>query len=291
MTTTFQSETGRIQQMILKSPRAAFQSQSKLDTNWQALNYLGCPGFAQAESEFEQLVSTLKAADIDLHLLPSDDSLSIDSIYCRDASILTDAGAILCKMGKPARSGEPKALEKLYQEMGIPILGRIQGAGRMEGGDTAWIAPNTLAVGHGYRTNAEGIQQLKALAKGKFEVVEVPLPHFRGPSDVFHLMSILSPIEKDLFLVYSPLMVVAFRDYLLSQKIRLVEVPEEEFDSMGGNVLALGPGQCLMLKGNPLTQRRLEAAGLEVITYTGTEISAKGCGGPTCLTRPLERAI
>ena len=192
-------------------------------------------------------------------------------------------------MGKKDRRGEQATLEQAYKQCGIPILGKIEAPGFIEGGDTAWINKHTLAVGRGYRTNDEGIRQLKNLAKGHFDVLEVPLPHFRGPSDVFHLMSILSPIDDDLFLVYSPLMAVPFREQLISQSIELIDVPDEEFDKMGCNVLALAPRQALMVEGCPLTKKRLEEKGVNVITYKGDEISRKGEGGPTCLTRPLGR--
>ena len=286
---TYQSETGTIEQMVVKPPGTAFLHQDKLNREWEKLNYLAAPDFSKAIREFDQLREQFQSWDIDLHFLPEEATLSIDSIYCRDASVISDAGAIICQMGKASRAGEPEALEQFYKSMNIPVLGRISGEGKLEGGDTAWLDENTLAVGRGYRSNAEGIRQLRELAEGHFEVLEVPLPHYKGPADVFHLMSIISPIDEDLALVYSPLMVVTFREWLLDRGIRLVEVPDEEFESMGGNVLAVAPRKCIMLSGNPLTKARLEAEGVEVHTYAGTEISAKGCGGPTCLTRPLLR--
>ena len=198
---------------------------------------------------------------------------------------------ILCRMGKAARSTEPQAQADTFRETGIPVLGEIIGDGRLEGGDVAWLDEDTVAVGRGYRTNQEGIRQLtELLGDGVEEVIEVPLPHWRGPSDVFHLMSILSPVDRDLALVYSPLLPVPFREYLLARGVSLVEVPEEEFESMGCNVLAVAPRVCVMLDGNPLTRERLEAAGAQVHTYRGEEISVPGGGGPTCLTRPILRA-
>ncbi len=168
-------------------------------------------------------------------------------------------------------------------------MGSIDGNGRLEGGDFVWLDESTCAVGHGYRTNAEGIRQLKVILGPEIEVIEVPLPHYKGPDDVFHLMSFVSPLDRDLMLVYSPVMPVPFRQRLLARGIRLVEVPDDEFETMGCNVLALGPRICLMVDGNTETRNRLEAAGCEVLVYSGQEISRKGEGGPTCLTHPLER--
>jgi N-dimethylarginine dimethylaminohydrolase len=195
-------------------------------------------------------------------------------------------------MGKQQRRGEPAAVGDALRSLGIPVLGSIEGEGLLEGGDVVWLAPDTLAVGRGYRTNDEGIRQLRELLGDSIrELLVVPLPHWRGSGDVFHLMSILSPLDLDLALVYSPLLPVTFRQALLQRGIELVEVAEEEFEAMAGNVLALAPRRCAMMQGHPITKGRLEDAGVEVLTYAGGEISAKGCGGPTCLTRPLLREV
>ncbi len=145
-------------------------------------------------------------------------------------------------------------------------------------------------MGRGYRTNDEGIRQLRILLSDTTRgLIVVPLPHWRGPGGVFHLMSVLSPVDRKLLLVFSPLLPVPFREHLLSEGFRLIEVPEAEFETMGTNVLAVAPGVCVMLEGNPVTRFRLEEAGVEVHLYRGEEISVPGSGGPTCLTRPLRR--
>jgi N-dimethylarginine dimethylaminohydrolase len=194
-------------------------------------------------------------------------------------------------MGKPQRLGEPAAQERALHAGHIPVCARIAPPGRVEGGDAIWLDPRTFVVGRGYRTNADGVGQLRSIIGRGVEIVEVPLPHWRGQHDVMHLMSLISPVDHDLAVVYSPLLPVPFREWLLDRGIRLVEVSDEEFDTMGANVLALAPRRCLMLGGNPRTRAALERAGAEVIEYEGTEISVKGAGGPTCLTRPLERII
>jgi N-dimethylarginine dimethylaminohydrolase len=221
-------------------------------------------------------------------LLPRDEDTTLDSIYVRDASIVCGRGLILCRMGKPQRIGEPAAHERALRDQ-MPVCGRIESPGSVEGGDVIWLDSRTFVVGRGYRTNAEGIRQLRAILGSEVEVVEVPLPHWRGHQDVMHLMSLISPVDANHAVVYSPLLPVPFREWLLDRGIRLVEVPDEEFETMGTNVLALAPGRCLMLSGNPRTRAALERAGAEVAEYEGAEISVKGAGGPTCLTRPLAR--
>ena len=287
---TAQSESGKIKKLYIKPAAHAFISDEHMIGHWQGLNYLGKPDMAEALREYSDFEAILKANGAEVLHFPEDPSVNMDSIYCRDASIATDGGVILCNMGKAGRKSEPGAKRKAYEAMGIKILGEITEPGTVEGGDVAWLDEKTLAVGHTYRTNPEGIRQLKTLlAPLGVEVITVPLPHYKGPSDVFHLMSILSPVDKDLAVVFSPLMPIPFREMLLQRGVKLVEVPDEEFDSMGCNVLAMGPRNCLMVAGNPVTKARLLAAGCKVTEYKGSEISVKGGGGPTCLTRPLIR--
>ena len=210
--------------------------------------------------------------------------------HARDASILCERGVILCNMAKPQRRTEPAAQEAAFRAAGIPIRGRITGDGTVEGRDTCWIDERTLAVGRGYRTNEAGIRQLRDLVRDCVEeLIVVPLPHWHGPEDAFHLMSIVSPVDRDLLLVYAPLMPVPFREALISRGIELVEVPAAEFDTLGCNVLAVAPREVLMLAGNPETRARLERVGVTVREFAGREICLKGGGGPTCLTRPLLR--
>jgi N-dimethylarginine dimethylaminohydrolase len=171
----------------------------------------------------------------------------------------------------------------------VPVIGAIASPGRLEGGDLVWINETTVAIGEGYRTNAAGIAQFRSFLPAHVECLTVPLPHWRGPSDVFHLMSMLSPVDRDLLVVYSPLLPVPFRERLVAMGFAFVEVPDAEWESMGTNVLALSPRRALMVRGNPVTKARLEAAGADVIEFDGEEICRKGGGGPTCLTRPLRR--
>ena len=287
---TCHSEYLPLASVYIKTVTEAFIDEDKLKAEWKELNYLSKPDLLASKIEYIAFEKILKSQEVDIKYFPKDKQLSLDSVYCRDASIATDYGMIICTMGKEGRILEPEAQRKTFLNSDIAILGTIQAPGTLEGGDVAWLNEKTLAVGHTYRTNLEGIRQLKALlAPNGVEVIVADLPHYRGVEDVFHLMSILSPVDKDLAVVYSPLMPIRFRNQLLDLGYKLIEVPEDEFESMGCNVLALGPRKCVMVEGNPLTKAALEKAGCEVITYIGQEISVKGGGGPTCLTRPLQR--
>lgn len=290
--TTWQSEVAPIRGMLLKHVKDAWLDQGHVDTQWQSLNYTSAPDFQKAVEEYEALVELILGFGIEITFLPAeahDDGLGLDSVYVRDASLVIDGGVILCSMGKAARSGEPERQRDTFIASGIPILGEITGDGRIEGGDVAWLRPDLIGVARGYRTNDDGIRQLRALLDPSIQMEVMHSPHFRGPGDVFHLMSVISPIAEDLVLVYSPLMSVPFREMLVANGFRLVEVPEEEFASLGGNVLAVAPGVAVIPGGNPETVARLREAGASVFEFEAAEIILKGCGGPTCLTRPLDR--
>jgi N-dimethylarginine dimethylaminohydrolase len=290
--TTSHSEYHPIDTVYIKPVEHAFLSEDALSKQWKNLNYLSQPNLSEARKEYKLFEELLEHTGASIIHMPSDASLSIDAIYCRDASIATDFGMIICTMGKNARNMEPEAHRTIFEAANIPILGTIQAPGTLEGGDVAWLATTTLAVGHGYRTNKEGIRQLKGLLTPLgIHALVVDLPHFRGPSDVFHLMSILSPVDHNLAVVYSPLMPISFRNELLDRGYSFIEVPENEFDSLGSNVLATAPRKCIMVAGNPATEHALRIAGCEVVTFGGAEISIKGGGGPTCLTRPFKRRL
>ena len=279
-----------IRRVLIKHPKDAYRNQVNVDQQSPQLNYFGVPDFEKAKTDYDKFVEFLESCDIEIHFLPEKDTTSLDSVYTHDPCVVSNGGVILCTMGKDARVPESKAVEAYFESIGVPILGRIELPGTIEGGDVVWIDERTVAVGEGYRTNAEGIHQFKALLGQHVDkVITVPLPHWTGPADCLHLMSNISPIDHDVYLVYSRLLPGSFRKYLLDRQIKLIEVPDEEYESMGCNVLAVAPRKVIMIAGNPITQGRLEAEGVDVHTYDGAEISLKGAGGPTCLTRPFLR--
>lgn len=282
------SETAPIREILLKHPRQAWIDRDGVRKQWRDLGYAGEPDFGRACDEYDAFAGILGRWAGEIRFLPADPGTGLDSIYVRDAACAGPRGLILCRMGKELRRGEPAAVGGFFRGTGRPVAGEIRAPGTLEGGDVVWLDGKTVAVGHGYRTNAEGIRQFRELlAADGIEVLEVPLPHWDGPGDVLHLMSMLSPVDREKLLVYSRLLPVPFRKRLLGSGFGLVEVPDEEYASMGTNVLALAPGKCLALSGNPRTAAALEKAGIEVLTYEGREISARGAGGPTCLTRPF----
>jgi N-dimethylarginine dimethylaminohydrolase len=283
-------EFGRLTRVVMKPVAAAWSEAGAIDREWRDLHFTSRPDLSHALAEYDRFVEMVASTGAEVLMLPAAPATGLDSIYARDASVVTPKGVVLCRMGKPQRAQEPSAQRAAFESWGIPVVGAIEPPGQLEGGDVIWLDARTAAVGRGYRTNDDGIRQFRALLGDAIDELHVvPLPHWRGPADVFHLMSIISPVDRDLAVVYSPLMPVPFREWLAARGIKFVEVPDEEFDSMGANVLAVSPRMCVMLDGNPITFERLEGAGANVLTYEGRDISLKGGGGPTCLTRPLGR--
>ena len=285
-----QSEIKPIRTLLLKHPLDAYESQQNIDRQWASLNYSSPPEMDKSISDYNHFVELLGQLNITITFLPKNSRTTLDSVYTHDPVVISNSGAILCNMGKPERSGEPSAIENYLNDLSIPILGKIKNPGLLEGGDVVWLDERHVAVGEGYRSNKEGIDQFRKLLSNLVdEVLTVPLPHWDGPQDCLHLMSMISPLDTDLAVVYSRMMPIPFRSRLLSHGYTLIDVPDSEFNTMACNILAVGPRKCVMLAGNPETQALLISNGVKVWTYDGSEISIKGAGGPTCLTRPLLR--
>ena len=261
------------------------------DDDWRRFGYLHPVDDAQSQAEHAVFRQILAEEGVEVVAAGPDPDGELDAIFAYDPTFMTDGGAILTRMGKPARMPESDYAAQTYADLGIPILARIEEPGTFDGGDAFWLDERTLAVGRSYRTNDAGVAQLQTILAGiGVDVVRVELPHWHGPAECLHLMSMVSPVRKDLAVVYLPLLPVPFVDELRERGWTFVEVPDDEFLTMACNVLALGPGRCLMLDRNPVTRARLEAAGCQVRTYKGDEISRNREGVPTCLTRPIWRA-
>jgi len=276
---------GVLRRVLLRPPDEAFAVADP--AFW---HYTATPDLGGARREHAALVELLRGADVEVHLHEASQPGRADSVFVFDPVLMTDRGAVVLRMGKAQRRGEEAVLAARLEELGVPVAFELTGAAQLEGGDCLWIDRRTLAVGRGFRTNDEGIRQLRrGLEPAGVEVVTVDLPCFTGPDACLHLLSLISLLDQDLAVVYPRLLPVPFWRLLRERGVEMVEVPDEELPTMGPNVLALGPRCCVMLEGNPQTRRRLEAAGCEVLTYRGEEISLKAEGGPTCLTQPVLR--
>ncbi|MBO9386318.1 MAG: arginine deiminase [Thermomicrobium sp.] len=258
---------------------------------WRNFGYLHPIDQERAAAEHAALVTLLEREGIETIVVEPEDPALQDAIFPFDPVLVTSAGAILLRMGKELRQPEVAALERVLRDLGIPIVGRIQPPGTVEGGDCLWLDEHTLIVGRSYRTNDTGIAQLADLLRPQaVQVIAVDLPHWHGPSECLHLLSLLSPVDTDLVVAYLPLLPVRLVEMLVDRRIEIITVPEDEFATQAPNVLALAPRRCVILKENQRTIAALERAGCTVFVYEGREISYNRSGGPTCLTRPLLRA-
>jgi dimethylargininase len=277
-----QSMTAPLRRVLVRAPRPEDAAL------WRAYGWRFEPDPSAMAEEHEAFRALLGADGAEVIVADAPHGPDPDAIYAYDPALVADVGAILLRPGKEGRRGEPDAMATDFVEAGVPIAGRLTAPALAEGGDTVWLDERTLLVGRGYRTNDEGILALRELLP-EVDVLSFDLPHHHGAGEVMHLMSFLSPLDDDLAAVYLPLMPVRLVELLREREIELVEVPDEEFESMGPNVLALGPRVALALAGNDETRRRMERAGVDVRVYRGDHISRPGDGGPTCLTRPLLR--
>jgi dimethylargininase len=251
--------------------------------SWRELGWRAEPDPDLLAAEHERFRAALADAGAEV-LEAGGEPGNLDSIYVYDPVLMTPRGAILLQPGKAGRRGEPDAIAP---DLPVAILGRLEGNELAEGGDTVWLDERTLLVGHTYRTNAAGIEALRRLLP-ETEVLVFQLPHLHGRGEVLHLRSLLNPLTPELVVGYLPLMPVPLVELLDGRGVRVVEVPDEEFETMGPNVLGLPGGRGLALAGNRVTRQRLESAGFAVVEYEGDEISRKGDGGPTCLTLPVD---
>jgi dimethylargininase len=277
-----QSMTGALRRVLVRAPRAEDLH------GWQMCGWRAEPDAGAIAREHEAFCSLLADVGAEVVLAESAAPGNPDAIYTYDPALVGDEGALLLHPGKECRRAEVDAMAEDFERAGVPVSGRLSEPAWAEGGDCCWLDARTLLVGCGYRTNAAGIARLRELLP-EVEVVAFDLPHWHGRDEVMHLMSLISPLAPDLAVVYEPLLPARLAQLLEARSIELVRVPDEEFDSMGSNVLALAPRVALAVEGNPRTRERMERAGVEVLTYRGEELS-KGDGGPTCLTRPLLRA-
>ena len=277
-----QSMTGALRRVLVRAPRAEDLR------GWEACGWRASPDPARIAEEHRAFCALLQQADVEVVLAESPVDGDPDAIYTYDPALVADEGGLLLRPGKEIRRAEVEPLAEDLERAGVPVAGRLEAPALADGGDFYWLDERTLLAGRGYRTNGEGIEQLRHLLP-EVEIVVFDLPDWHGRGEVMHLLSLLSPLAPDLIVAYPPLLPVRLAELLEERGIEIVRVPDEEFETMGPNVLALAPRVGLAVEGNPETRRRLERAGVEMLVYRGEELS-KGDGGPTCLTRPLLRA-
>jgi len=284
------SMVGSLQRVLVCSPRNAGWNESERATAWQKLGFQHAPDFAKAQAQHEMLCRELQNAGAEVVELSPAQDFSLDAVYAHDASLATDFGLIVMRPGKSNRVAEGGHQGAFSETLGIPTLGKIAAPGTTEAGDMVWLDLKTLLIGHGYRTNAAGIQQMRDLLVPKgVEVLSAPLPYGPGPSACLHLMSLISLLDEQTALVDLPWLAVETVELLQSRGFKFIQIDDWERDTLACNVLSLGNKRLLAIEENRKTNARLRQAGFDVRTFPASEICINGSGGPTCLTRPLLR--
>jgi N-dimethylarginine dimethylaminohydrolase len=276
--------------VLVCSPLTAGWAQSHLVARWQELGFHHMPDFDRTQVQHAALCCELEAAGAEVLELPSAPDFSLDAVYTHDASLPTDHGVIVMRPGKPNRIPEGAQHASFCQTLEIPPLGQITAPATTEAGDILWLDSKTLLIGHGYRTNAAGIHQMRELlAPHEIEVISAPLPYGPGPSACLHLMSLISLLDDHTALVDLPWLAVETVELLKSRGFNFIEIDAAERDTLACNVLALGNNRLLAIEENRNTNARLRQSGFDLRTFPGSELCINGSGGPTCLTRPLLR--
>jgi N-dimethylarginine dimethylaminohydrolase len=279
-----QSATAPLRDVLVKRPGPAFGAAY----DDPALGFLHPVDLEVAQREHDAFSDLLTELGVRVHRLSGEPTLA-DLTYTYDPLLVTDRGAIPLRPGKPTRRPEPALVEAWTTAAGIPTVGRIEAPGTIEGGDAFWLRPDLFCIGRTLRTNDAGARQLAELVGGDVRIFD--LPYWRGADELVHLMSVISPVTDDLVVIYLPLLPAGLWELLGELSITTIEVPEEEYPTLGCNVLAVQPGTVIMAAGNPVTQRALVAAGCDVHTYAAAEIGINGSGGPTCMTRAIWREL
>jgi len=283
--------TGTLERVLVCSPRTAGWNQPERATHWQQLGFQHAPNFTTAQSQHQALSRELEITGAEVIEMPPAADLSLDAVYAHDASLATDHGLIVMRPGKPNRVAEGPHHSAFCKTLDVPTLGKIAPPGTTEAGDILWLDAKTLLIGHGYRTNAAGIQQMRDLLAPKgVQVFSAPLPYGPGPSACLHLMSLISLLDEQTALVDLPWLAVETVDLLQSRGFKFIEIDASERDTLACNVLSLGNNRLLAIEENHKTNARLGQAGFDVRTFPGHELCINGSGGPTCLTRPVLRA-
>lgn len=284
------SMVGTLRRVMVCSPRTAGWDHPERATRWRELGFARPPKFHEAQAQHEALCEILERADAEVLHLPHSSDLTLDSVYTHDASLPADFGLIPMNPGKINRIPEASHQRDYCKSLGITSAGEIRAPGKTEAGDMVWIDRSTLLVGHGYRTNAAGIAQMRELLRPHgLEVLSAPLPHGPGPSACLHLMSLISLLDENTALVDLAWLAVETVELLKSRGYRFIEIDGTERSTLACNVLSLGEGRLVAIEENRKTNQRLREAGYVVHTFAGSEICINGSGGPTCLTRPLFR--
>lgn len=207
-------------------------------------------------------------------------------MFVADLLFTTLEGVILSRPASSIRAGEERLVAERLASLGIPILRSIRGKGTFEGADAAWLNPDTVMIGVGFRTNTEGATQVSSLLKEMgIESIQIDLQ----PGSM-HLMGDLRFADQDLAICRPGSVSDTTLNVLREHGFSTHFAPDETEIATGlsMNFVTLGPKKILTADGNPKTQLFYEELGLECHLVDISEVT-KAAGGIGCLTGILER--
>ncbi|MGB7295636.1 MAG: arginine deiminase family protein [Candidatus Aminicenantales bacterium] len=229
----------------------------------------------RALDQHGRLQAVLRAAGarvINLKELPGHPN----SVFTRDAGLVTPKGYIQLRPGLPTRRGEEDWMAAALTKLGVRRFEAIAPPGTVEGGDVI-LAGKVAFIGLSERSNKTGVRQLSRLLMSmdqEVRILTLPAPHL-------HIGGAMS--------VVGPGTVICCRRIFprgFFSGFEVIDIPCSEATS--ANMIALGKGRVIVEKGSPGAAAALKKAGFKVRLVDLSEF-VKGRGGPTCLIMPVER--
>ncbi len=241
----------------------------------------------QAGVQHDAVASAYKLAGVKVHYVEPAKEPPPNQMFCADLLLGTPEGIIIGRQASAVRAGEERWAARRLGELGIPIVKTVGGRGCFEGADAQWIAPDTVLISRGLRTNAEGAQQV-ATALREMGVEPIVVDAVPG---TMHLMGQLRLVDAGRAVIWPGGLSAEVEALLQERGCELLRLPDETElrQGLALNFVTLAPGQILMPAGNPRSQAFLEAEGI-TCQVTAMDELAKAAGGIGCLTGVLWRA-
>lgn len=247
------------------------------------------PDPERALSQHRALVEAYEREGVSVHFVDPDGSPPgpfPNLIYVADLLFMTPEGAILARPAGAVRAGEERWVQRRLAELGIPILRAVSGSASFEGADAMWVDPETVLIGPGFRTNRDGVRQVRRV----LEDLGVRTLLAEVPSASMHLMGQLRIVDRDLAFYRKGRLPRSAVKALEERGFSLHPFPDlQEMDArFANNIVTLGPRRILMPDGAPVTQGFYRDHGVECVGVALDEIH-KGAGSVGCLTGVLRR--
>jgi N-dimethylarginine dimethylaminohydrolase len=276
------NEWSRLKRVLLHSPGIELTGISDPDK----VQMIEIPFIEVVTKQHDGMAEAFRNAGVKVSYVQPSVKPPPNLMFVADLLFTTPEGVILSRPASSIRAGEERHVAERLANLGIPILRSIRGSGTFEGADAAWLNPDTVLIGVGFRTNREGATQVSSLLKEMgVESIEADLPQ-----GSMHLMGNLRFADSDLAICRPGRVTDDTQKALRDNGFSLHFAPDESEISLGlsMNFVTLGPKEIVTADGNPKTQAFYEELGLKCHLVDISEVM-KAAGGIGCLTGILER--